>query len=239
MTCLTCGATLQPDATTCEVCGAPTNPALTDPEGPTDTEGPTGQDGSTDQDGPADPGSTGPGAAGPTQPIGATGPDAGPAPGPGSGGSWNPPPPSAPYGGYRPGPSVPPHPSGLSSEVRGWGIGAHLGGLIVGLASGGAFGFLAPLLVWLLKRDEHPFIDHHAKESLNFQLTVLLVVLGGAVLAVPAVIFGILTLGIGLILLVLLGLVVLVLWFVLPIVAAVKAGNGEGYRYPVVIRFVR
>ena len=142
----------------------------------------------------------------------------------GAGGGWPPP---------------PTHPSGLSSEIRGWGIGAHLGGLIVGLTSGGAFGFLAPLLVWLLKRDEHPFIDHHAKESLNFQLTVLLVVLGGAVHAVPAVIFGILTLGIGLILLILLGLVVLVLWFVLPIVAAVKAGNGEGYRYPVVIRFVR
>ena len=227
MTCLTCGATLEPDATTCEVCGTPVTAATVDPDGPA---GP----------GTAGPNAPGPSAPGPSAPGSGSGAPGSGAPGSARpGGSWYPPPPENPYGGYRPGPATPPHPSGLSSEVRGWGIGAHLGGLVVGLASGGAFGFLAPLLVWLLKRDEHPFIDHHAKESLNFQLTVLLVVLAGAVLAVPAVIFGILTLGIGLILLILLGLVVLVLWFVLPIVAAVKAGNGEGYRYPVVIRFVR
>jgi len=131
-----------------------------------------------------------------------------------------------------------PHPSGLSSELRGWAITAHLGGLVVGLATAAVFGFVGPLLVWLFKRDEHPFTDHHAKESLNFQLTVLLVLVLSVALAIPALIFGVLTLGIGLVLLGVLAVVAAVAWVVLPIIGAVKASNGEGYRYPLTIRFI-
>jgi uncharacterized protein len=92
--------------------------------------------------------------------------------------------------------------------------------------------------VWLFKRDEHPFTDHHAKESLNFQLTVLLVLVLSVALAIPALIFGVLTLGIGLVLLGVLAVVAAVAWVVLPIIGAVKASNGEGYRYPLTIRFI-
>ena len=173
----------------------------------------------------------------------------GPAPGqagdPAAGASWQntgaatPPPPPA---GYYPGPGAwqapQPHPSGLSNELRGWSIGAHLGGLIVGLSTAAVFGFVGPLLVWLFKRDEHPFTDHHTKEALNFQLTVLLVLVLSIVLAIPAVIVGVITFGIGLILLGVLAVVAVVAWIVLPIIGAVKASNGEGYRYPLTIRFV-
>jgi uncharacterized protein len=138
-----------------------------------------------------------------------------------------------------PTPTPDPHPSGLSSELRGWGIATHLGGLVLGVMSAATLGFLAPLLIWLLKRDEHPYLDHHAKEALNFQLTVLVAVVAGAILAIPAVIIGVLTLGIGLILLAGLVLAASVLWVVLPILAAVAASKGEGYRYPFSIRFVR
>ena len=172
-------------------------------------------------------GPTGPGAAGP-----------GAGPGSGSGAGATPPPPSA----GQPGPGAwqapQPHPSGLSNELRGWSIGAHLGGLIVGVSTAAVFGFVGPLLVWLFKRDEHPFTDHHTKEALNFQLTVLLVLALSVILAIPAVILGVVTLGIGFVLLGVLAVVALVAWIVLPIIGAVKASNGEGYRYPLTIRFV-
>ncbi len=126
----------------------------------------------------------------------------------------------------------------VSSESRGWAIGAHLSGLGVGLLTAAILGFLGPLVVWLLRREGDPYVDHHAKEALNFQLTVVLALVLGAVLAIPAVIVGILTLGIGLLLLAMLVLAAIVLWFVLPIIATVKAGNGEGFRYPLTIRFI-
>jgi len=108
----------------------------------------------------------------------------------------------------------------------------------VGLSTAAVFGFVGPLLVWLFKRDEHPFTDHHTKEALNFQFTVLLVLVLSIVLAIPAVIVGVITFGIGLILLGVLAVVAVVAWIVLPIIGAVKASNGEGYRYPLTIRFV-
>jgi uncharacterized protein len=94
------------------------------------------------------------------------------------------------------------------------------------------------MVVWLLKRDEDAFVDHHAKEALNFQLTVLVAVLASLVLAVPAIIFGAITLGVGFVLVGLLVLAAAVAWFVLPIIGTVKASNGEGFRYPLTIRFV-
>lgn len=141
----------------------------------------------------------------------------------------------APSYGY----GQPVHPSGLSSELRGWGIAAHLGGLGGALLTVTLLGFVGPLAIWLAKRDEHPFVDHHAKESLNFQLTVLTVIAASVVLAIPAAILGVLTLGIGFVLLILVGAAAAVAWFVLPIIGAVKAANGEAYRYPLTIRYVR
>jgi uncharacterized Tic20 family protein len=143
---------------------------------------------------------------------------------------WSPPP-----GGGRPTWQAPPaaHPSGLPSDARTWALAAHLSAY---LGAWVALAFLGPLVVWLVKRDEHPFVDHHAKEALNFNLSFLIYGVIGAVIAVP---LGILTLGIGLIPLVLAGLVLVVIWLLFPILAAVKASNGEGYRYPLTIRFVR
>lgn len=125
------------------------------------------------------------------------------------------------------------------SESRGWAVGAHLSALGIGLMSAATLGFLGPLAVWLIRKDEDPFVEHHAKEALNFQLTVLVVLVASILLAIPAVIVGVLTLGIGLILMAVATLAAVILWFVLPIVAAVKASNSEGYRYPLTIRFVR
>ncbi len=165
--------------------------------------------------------------------------------GPGAGGSGPgdrpPPPPPSWQSPLEPGdrPSGADHPSGLSSELRNWGVAMHLGGLGAGALSAASLGFLAPLIIWLVKRDEHPSLDHHGKEALNFQLTVLITVIVAALLVVPAVIIGILTLGIGLVLMAVVALAALVLWIVLPIQAALAASRGEGHRYPLTLRLVR
>ena len=244
MTCPTCGAIVDTMSTNCQLCGTPvprqeatpaggasqTDAAPSSTPAPGSTGGPTPQAGAA---GPAPAASRPPSAAGAGVPPGAAAGTALTA-GPGAGGATPPPPnPGAP-GWAQP----QPHPSGISSELRGWAITAHLGGLVVGLATAAVFGFVGPLLVWLFKRDEHPFTDHHAKESLNFQLTVLLVLVLSVALAIPALIFGVLTLGIGLVLLGVLAVVAAVAWVVLPIIGAVKASNGEGYRYPLTIRFI-
>ena len=104
------------------------------------------------------------------------------------------------------------------SEEKGWALGAHLGVLIAG--------FLAPLIVWLVFKGRGPFLEHHAKESLNFQITVLIATF---VCIITAFIL------VGFVL-----LLFLLPWMVImPIIAAVKANSGEWYRYPLTLRLVK
>jgi uncharacterized Tic20 family protein len=87
-------------------------------------------------------------------------------------------------------------------------------------------GFLGPLIIWLIKKDEAPFVDRHGKEALNFQLTVLIAWVASGVLAFACI---------GFVLLPVVGIVDLIFC----ILAAIKASRGEEYRYPVSIRFVK
>ncbi len=136
------------------------------------------------------------------------------------------PPPRRPGGDLGP-PSPPPqglaHPSGLPNEVRNWALAAHLSAF---LGAWVALAFLGPLVVWLVKREDHPFVEMHAREALNFNLSVLLYFIVGVVLAFVLI---------GFLLLAALG----VIWLVFTIIAAVRASNGEPYRYPLTIRLVR
>lgn len=86
-------------------------------------------------------------------------------------------------------------------------------------------GFLAPLIIWLVKKDESAYVSEHAKESLNFQLTLMIAYIIGFIL-----IFII----IGIVVLVVLG----ILQLVLVIVATIKAADGQLYKYPFCIRFI-
>ncbi|PZP63439.1 MAG: DUF4870 domain-containing protein [Pseudoxanthomonas spadix] len=100
-----------------------------------------------------------------------------------------------------------------------------------GLFTWGVGSLLGPLLVWAAYRDVMPFVGGHAREALNFNLTVLLVC---AVLAVPAlVIFGAGLLFVPLI------LIVVFCWLILTFFAMLKAGLGLAYRYPFALRLIR
>lgn len=120
--------------------------------------------------------------------------------------------------------------SAVSQDDRTWAMAAHLGSLVTAWF---AFGFIAPLVVMLVRSDS-PFVRRHASESLNFQLSMLIYsVVGGIVALVVTVV----TLGLAALLLIPLILVVLLAVLVVVIQATVRAGNGEDYRYPVTIRF--
>ena len=85
---------------------------------------------------------------------------------------------------------------------------------------------IGPLVVWLARRDDSPFVAAHALEALNFNLTVLLA-------AVVCVLLMLVFVGF------LLGTALFVAWLVFTLVAAIKASEGENYRYPFSLRLVR
>ena len=97
-----------------------------------------------------------------------------------------------------------------------WATLIQLGGLF--------FGFLAPLIGYLVFKDRGPFVRGYAATALNFQLTLLIVNIIGGILTIVLVGF----------------LILFAAWvvgIVFSIIAAVKANRGEWYQYPATIRF--
>jgi uncharacterized Tic20 family protein len=122
-------------------------------------------------------------------------------------------------------------------EERQYALFLHLSAL-AGIVFGGLF-FLGPLLMWLIKKDESPFVDRHGRAALDFFLSLLLY---GFVAAAAFVVIAVATLGIGILLLipvlVLLAIAVGAALIVLPILAALKAQKGQEHRYPLTIPFL-
>jgi uncharacterized protein len=94
-----------------------------------------------------------------------------------------------------------------------------LAGLVIGL------NWLGPLIVYLVKKDEHPFIADQSREALNFNLSVFLYIIVSAILIILVIGFLLLP-------------AIAIAWLVLTIIAAVRANNGEAYRYPLTLRLV-
>lgn len=113
----------------------------------------------------------------------------------------------------------------LNSDVRMWAMIAHLASLIVFIIP--VFGnIIGPLLIWVLKRDEHPFISDQGKESINFQLSITIYIFISVILIFAAI---------GIVLLILVGLASVIL----TVIAAINAYDGKAYRYPLTIRFIK
>jgi|SRR6516225_4816479 uncharacterized Tic20 family protein len=125
--------------------------------------------------------------------------------------------------------------TGATTQDRQWAMFAHLSALIAMWF--GYLGFLGPLIVWLIKKSEMPYVDQQGKEAINFQLNMLGL---GIILGIAAIPIGILTLGIGLLLIIApLGVALLIYSIVMPIIAAVSCNAGEAYRYPYVYRILK
>ncbi|HEY2250090.1 MAG TPA: DUF4870 domain-containing protein [Planctomycetaceae bacterium] len=117
---------------------------------------------------------------------------------------------------------------------RQWAMFAHLSALVAIWLGG--FGFLGPLIVWLIKKDEMQFVDDQGKEALNFQLNVFIV---GAAISIVVLPVAVLTLGLGLLLLLPVWIGLGVVDIILSIVAAISVNGGATYRYPFIIRLVK
>lgn len=139
------------------------------------------------------------------------------------------PPPNYPEGTYSENPYTGPPPGmdegyPLGSDDRLWGMLAHLSAL-----SGYVIPFgnvIGPLIIWMLKKDELPFVDDQGKESLNFQINVLLA--AAVVIASLCTVIGII-----------LAPILAVYALVMTVMAAVKANQGVVYRYPFILRLIR
>jgi len=111
--------------------------------------------------------------------------------------------------------------SSVAGNAKGWAALSHLSAFVMFL---GVPALIGPFAVWLWKRDD-AYVDQQGKEALNFNISFL--------------IYGIVS---AFLILILVGLVLLpivfVTWFILVIVAAVKASAGEDYHYPFTIRFI-
>ena len=85
---------------------------------------------------------------------------------------------------------------------------------------------LGPLVIWLIKRTDSPYLDELGKEAVNFNISWL--------------IYGIIA---GLSIFVLIGIIlapaVLIAWLILVIIGAIKASEGKIYRFPLTIRFIK
>ncbi len=109
-------------------------------------------------------------------------------------------------------------------EERNWGMFCHLSALAGFIIPFG--NLIGPLVLWLMKKDESQFVDNQGKESVNFQISFLIYACISALLIVIVI---------GIVLLIVLGVGMLIL----VIVASIKASNGEQYRYPMAIRFIK
>jgi uncharacterized protein len=121
-------------------------------------------------------------------------------------------------------PPSPPAPA-TSSDIRTWCVLCHAAALL-GLFFHFLGHLLGPLIVWLVKRGDSPEVDAHGKESLNFQISMLIYDAIAAILCV-----------------VLIGIPILIaLWIlntVLVIIASIQASEGKFYRYPLTIRLIK
>jgi uncharacterized Tic20 family protein len=119
-----------------------------------------------------------------------------------------------------------------NKDARMWAMFCHLAGLcallpIVPIIGG----VLGPLVLWQVKKEEFDFVNDQGKEAVNFQISILLYSLIGSIVC------GITCVGIPLIPFVL-GIIG-ILDIVFLIIASIKANDGERYRYPLTIRFIK
>lgn len=85
------------------------------------------------------------------------------------------------------------------------------------------FPILAPLIIYLVKKDESTYVAYHAKESLNFQITMFIIC------------FALVITFVGILLLIPVGIV----YTILIIVATIRASEGKLYKYPFAIRLIK
>jgi uncharacterized Tic20 family protein len=102
---------------------------------------------------------------------------------------------------------------GLKDDEKQMAMFCHLGTLVGG--------FIIPLIIWMIKKEESRFVDRHGKEALNFNISLFIYYMVGGILTCGLIIF-------------VLGPLALY-WCIM---AGMAANRGEYYEYPMTIRFI-
>lgn len=117
-------------------------------------------------------------------------------------------------------------PSGFPTTAeRNWAVFCHLGGFALYVLPFMLGNVLVPLILWLMKRNESPYIDEHGREALNFQISMT--IYATVALALAFLLVGFLLLP-----------PLAIFHFVMMVIASVRASQGEHYRYPLTLRLI-
>jgi len=111
-----------------------------------------------------------------------------------------------------------------SKDERMWAMLAHISAV-----AGFIFPFgniIGPLLIWILKKEEFPFVDDQGKEALNFQISISIYVIISIILVFILI---------GIPILIIIGLFALIM----TIIASISAYDGKAYRYPLTFRVIK
>ena len=114
---------------------------------------------------------------------------------------------------------------GIDKDAKMWAMFCHLAGLAGYIIPTLFMCIIAPLIMWQIKKEDNPFIDENGKEAVNFQISIL-------IYTVACFPFVLVVIGIPMI------MAVGIFNVICIIMAAMKANNGEHYRYPITIRFI-
>ena len=113
----------------------------------------------------------------------------------------------------------------VEQEERLYATACHFAGLPI-FAVFGMANLIAPLVIWLMKKETMPFVDAHGKESINFQLTLLIgYVISGMLVCVY--------IGVAMI------AALAIVQIIFPLIAGISAFDGKPYKYPFCIRMVQ
>lgn len=107
----------------------------------------------------------------------------------------------------------------VSFESKGWAVAAHVLPLL-GLP------LVGPLIIWVIKHEDDPFVEEHSREALNFWISVFMYAFISVLLVIVLI---------GILMLIVLG----IFSFVAAIVATIKAASGDEFRYPLTIRLIK
>lgn len=113
----------------------------------------------------------------------------------------------------------------VEAQERTWAALTHAA-TFTAYVTGGVGLIVGPLVMWLIKKDQMPFVDVHGKQAVNFNLSMLIYLIVAAISIFAFIGFVLFP-------------ALLIFHLVVSIIAAVKASNGEYYSYPLAIRFIQ
>jgi len=116
--------------------------------------------------------------------------------------------------------------NGLAETDRSFALAIHLSpfaGMMLPLL------FLAPVVLWLIRKDHSRFVDDHGREMTNVLINSVIITVAAAIFSLPVITL-------------IITIPAVAIWYVVIIIsqirAAVAASKGEYFRYPMVMRFL-